>query len=271
MSHSWRKKKSNRSTGSNTPLTFSERLVFFLQDREHLAQDILEHFPPEIYYKIFQTPSTAQANLLHKINQLYHTFPEGSYRVVKPQIANLKLLLTPVTPQSEKIWAIENGLCYGLVSHSYLDRIHLFPTLTTASLKLRNLCSDKLYFKFLSTPPTWENEEYKPAQHLVFITEYYGWWDSQPDQFLTTLSVEFYKEGHHPMPTISSMNLDIDKVFIQLQMQNTIETFPEGFHIFHHSRNWIFATNVQGILKLLVPKFSGDFIHELHWPTVPWQ
>ena len=67
------------------------------------------------------------------------------------------------------------------------------------------------------------------------------------------------------------MNLEIDKVFIQMQMQNTIEAFQEGFHIFHHSPTWIFATNVQGILKLLLLKFSGDFLHEPHWPTQPWQ
>ena len=92
------------------------------------------------------------------------------------------------------------------------------------------------------------------------------------NSILSTLGAEFYKEGHHPVPPkISSMNLEIDKIFIQLQMQNAIEAFPEGFHIFHHSSNWIFATNVQGILKLLVPKFSGDFIHEPRWPTVPWQ
>ena len=72
-------------------------------------------------------------------------------------------------------------------------------------------------------------------------------------------------------PEISRMNLEIDKIFIQLQMQNTMEAFPEGFHIFHHSPNWIFATNIQGILKLLVPKFSEEFIHEPRWPTVPWQ
>ena len=67
------------------------------------------------------------------------------------------------------------------------------------------------------------------------------------------------------------MNLKIDKVFIQMQMQNTMEAFQEGFHIFHHSPNWIFATNVQEILKLLLPKFSGDFLHEPHWSTQPWQ
>ena len=129
-----------------------------------------------------------------------------------------------------------------------------------------------IYFRFLSTPPTWVNEEYEPAQHIVFITEYYGCWDSQPTQFLTTHGAEFYNTGLHPVPPeISRMNLEIDKIFIQLQMQHTMEAFPEGFHIFHHSPNWIFATNVQGILKLLVPKFSGEFIHESHWPTVPWQ
>ena len=174
MSQAWRK-KSNSSNRSNTPLTFSERLIFFLKDREQLAQDIVENLPSEIYYKIVQTLSTAETKLLNRINQLCHTFPKGSYRVIKPEISSLRLLLNPNTPQSQKIWAIENGLCFGLVSHSYRDRIYLFPTLTTASLKLRGLCSDKLYFRFLSTPLTWVNEEYEPAQHLVFVTEYYGW------------------------------------------------------------------------------------------------
>ena len=218
MSHSWKKRSSRLR--SNTPLIFSEQLIFFLHTRQQLAQDIIEKLPSEIYHKIFQTPSTAETRLLYKINQLHHTIPRGSYPVIKPESSILRLLLTPDTPQSEKIWTIENGLCYGLVSYSYLDRIHLFPTLTTASLKLRNLCSDKLYFRFLSTPPTWENEEYKPAQHLVFITEYFGWWDSQPTQFLTIIGVEFYTEKK-PIPLkVSSMNLDIDEVFIQLQIQN---------------------------------------------------
>ena len=62
-------------------------------------------------------------------------------------------------------------------------------------------------------------------------------WDSQPTQFLSTLGATFYKEGHHPVPPeISRMNLEIDKIFIQLQMQNTMEAFPEGFHIFHLSK-----------------------------------
>ena len=269
ISHT-KKKKSNSS--KNIPLTSSERLIFFLQDREELVREIVEKLPSEIYYKIVQTPSTAETNLLHKINQLCHTSPEGSYRIIKPNSSILRLLLTPVTPQSQKTWAIENGLCYGLVSHSYHDRIRLFPTLTTASSKLRDLCSNKLYFRFHSIPPTWENEEYEPAQHIVFITEYFGWWDSQPAQFLSTNGDKFYNEGHHPVPQkISGMNLKIDKVFTQLQLQHTMEAFPTGFHIFHHSANWIFATNIQGILKLLVPKFSENFIHEPRWPTIPWQ
>jgi len=37
-------------------------------------------------------------------------------------------------------------------------------------LKLKGLFSDKLYFKFYSTPPIWVNEEYEPAQHIVFVT-----------------------------------------------------------------------------------------------------
>ena len=115
MPHSWRK-RSNHSTRSNTPLTFPEQLVFFLHTRQQLAQNVIENLPSEIYHKIFQTPSTAEAKLLHKINQFHHTFPRGSYRVIKPDTSFLKLLLTPVTLQSEKIWSIENGLCYGLVT-----------------------------------------------------------------------------------------------------------------------------------------------------------
>jgi len=143
-----------------SPLTISQRLIFFLKDGTQLTQDIIENLPSELYYKIVQTHSTAEIQLIHKINQLCYTFPEESYRVIQSKISSLRLLLNPSTPQAHKIWAIENGLCYGLVSDSYRDRIHLFPTLTTASLKLRGLCSDKLYFKFLSTPPIWVNEEY---------------------------------------------------------------------------------------------------------------
>ena len=80
-----------------------------------------------------------------------------------PILSSFKLILTLDTPKAEKNWAIENSLCYILVSHSYQDRIHLFPTLTKASLKLRDLCLEKLYFRFLSTPPIWEEDQYKPA------------------------------------------------------------------------------------------------------------
>ena len=190
----------NRSTGSHTPLTTPQRLIFFLQDRTQLTRDIVENLPSELYYKIVQTRSTAEIQLIHKINQLSHTFPEDFLPVIQPKISSLKLLLNPSTPRSQKIWAIENGLCYGLVSDSYRDRIHLFPTLTTASLKLRRLCSDRLYFQFLSTPPIWVNEEYEPAQHIVFITEYCGWWDSFPTQFLTTPGAEFYNTRYHSVP-----------------------------------------------------------------------
>ena len=262
------KKRSNDST----PLTPSERLIFFIQDRQDITREIVEKLPDEIYHKIFQTPSTTETNLIHKINQLRHSSPQGSDRVIKPNSSILRLLLTPVTPQSQKTWAIENGLCYGLVSHSYHDRIHLFPTLTTASSKLKDLCSDKPYFRFHSTPPTWEYEEYEPAKHIVFVTEYFGWWDSFPDQFLTTTGDEFYNKGYHPVPPeISEINLNIEKVSSQLKMQHIMEIFLTGFHIFHHSANWIFATNIQSILKLLVPKFTGNFIHEPRWPTIPWQ
>ena len=265
-----RKKKATST--DTTPLTPSEQLIFFRRDREELTLEIVEKLPDELYYRIIQTPSTAETDLIHKINQLHHSSPEGSNLVIRPNSYIPKLLLNPITPQSQKIWAIENGLCYGLVFHSYKDRIHLFPTLTAASLKLKDLCSEKLYFKFHSTPPTWENiEDYEPAQHIVFVTEYFGWWDSLPTQFLTTNDDRFYKARYHPVPPeISGMNLTIEKARTQLQMQSTMEAFPTGFHIFHHSPNWIFATNVQGILKTLVPKFTGNFIHEPRWPTIPW-
>ena len=149
-------------------------MIFFLPTRQQFVQDLIQTLPSEIYYKIFQLPNTAETQLLHKINQLPHIFPKGSYRVTVPNTSILKLLLTLDTSKAEKIWAIENGLYYGLVSHSYQDRIHIFPTLTKTSLKLRNLCSEKLYFQFLSTPPIWEDEQYKSAQHLVLIFEYYG-------------------------------------------------------------------------------------------------
>jgi len=267
------KPHNKKKKSSSSPLTSSERLIFFLHDRQNLTREIVEKLPSEIYYKIVQTPSTAEINLLQKINQLYHTYPEGSYRVIKPNSSIIKLVLNPITTQSQKIWAIQNGLCYGLVSHSYHDRISLFPTLTNASSKLRDLCSDKLYFRFHSTPPIWEDEWYEPAQHIVFVTEYFGWWDSQPTQFLSTNGDKFYSEEYLPKinQEIFGTDLKIDRVFTQLQLQHIMEAFPAGFHIFHHSANWIFATNVQGILNWLLPKFTGNFIHEPHWPTIPWQ
>jgi len=277
-SHRKRSKRSNKGKTPltipprHTPLTIPQRLIFFENDRTRLIQDMLEYLPSELYDHIEQLPSTAETQLILRINQLCHTFPEGSLRVKEPRFTSLRLLLFPETPRSRKIWTIENGLCYGLVSDSYKDRIRLFPTLTTASLKLKDLCSDKLYFKFYSTPPVWEFESYQPAQHIVFITEYYSWWRSSDDQFLTTPGAKYYDPKHHPMPpTISPINLRIDQIYTQLHMQRIMETFPQGFHIFHHSPNWIFATNVQGILKLLVPQFSGNFLHEPRWSTVPWQ
>ena len=93
----------NRSTGSHTPLTIPQRLIFFLKDRTQLAQDIIENLPSELYNKIVQTPSTAEIQLIHKINQLCHTFPEDSHRVIQPKIFGLKLLLNPSTPHSQKI------------------------------------------------------------------------------------------------------------------------------------------------------------------------
>ena len=124
MPKSWRKKGESTipaaqrtSIRSTTPLTFSEKLIFFLPTRQQLVQDLLHTLPSEIYYKIFQLPSTAETQLLHKINQLHHVFPKGSYRVTVSNTSILKLLLTPDTSKAEKIWAIENGLCYGLVFH----------------------------------------------------------------------------------------------------------------------------------------------------------
>jgi len=213
------KPRKKKATSTDTsPLTPSERLIFFHREREELTLEIVEKLPDELYHRIVQTPSTTETNLIHMINQLHHSPPEGSNLVIRPNSYIPKLLLNPITPQSQKIWAIENGLCYGLVSHSYKDRIHLFPTLTAASLKLKGLCSEKLYFKFHSTPPTWENiEHYEPAQHIVLVTEYFGWWDSLPTQFLTTNDDKFYKAGYHPvLPKISGINLTIEKARTQL-------------------------------------------------------
>ena len=126
--------------------------------------------------------------------QLYYAQPKGTYRVTLLNTFIIKLILTPDTPKAEKIWTIENGFCCRLVSHSYQDRIHLFYTLTKASLKLRNLSSEKLYFRFLSTPPIWKEDQYKPAQHLVLISEYYGWWNTQPTQFINTVGANLYEK-----------------------------------------------------------------------------
>ena len=103
-SSSSQRTKSNRSNRGNTPLTIPQRLIFFQKDRTQLAQDIVENLPSELYYKIVQTPSTAEIQLIHKINQLCHIFPEDSYRVIQPKISSLRLLLNPSTPQSQKIW-----------------------------------------------------------------------------------------------------------------------------------------------------------------------
>ena len=220
-SHRKRNKYSNKgktplNPPKQTPLTIPQRLIFFENDRTQIVYNMLEHLPSELYHRIEQTPSTAETQLIFRINQLCHVFPEHSSRVIQPKIPSLRLLLFPETPRSQKIWAIENGLCYGHVSDSYKDRIRLFPTLTTASLKLKDLCSDKLYFKFYSTPPVWEFESYQPAQHIVFVTEYYSWWRSSDDQFLTTLGAEYYNPDHHPKPPeISPINLRIDQVYAQ--------------------------------------------------------
>ena len=212
-SHRKRSKRTSRGNTPltipprHTPLTIPQRLIFFENDRTRLVYDMLEHLPSELYDKIEQTSSTAETQLILRINQLCHVFPEHSLRVMQPKIPSLRLLLFPETPRSQKIWTIENGLCYGLVSDSYQDRIRLFPTLTIASLKLKGLCSDKLYFKFYSTPPIWEFESYKPAQHIVFITEYSSWWHpsddrflTNDDQFLTTPVAKYYDPKHHPIP-----------------------------------------------------------------------
>ena len=79
---------------------------------------------------------------------------------------------------------------------------------------------------------------------------------------INTIGAEFYAEDASIPPKVSSMNLEIDRIFNQLQMQSAL---PEGFHIFHYSHNWIFATNVKEILKLLLSKFSEDFLHVPHW------
>jgi len=254
-----------------TPLTIPQRLVFFQNERSKVLYAMIEHLPSTLSDHIQQLPSTSEAQLVHQINQLYHISPQGSLLVNEPRYSSLRILLFPETPRSQKIWTIENGLCYGLVSDSYRDRIHLFPTLTNASLKLKDLCSMKLYFKFYSTPPVWEDESYLPAQHLVFITEHYNWLRYPDERFLTTPGAKYYDPKEHPIPpTISPLNLRIDQIYTQLHIQRIMETFPEGFHIFHHSPNWIFATNVQGVLNLLVPQFSGSFLHEPRWTSPPW-
>ena len=59
------------------------------------------------------------------------------------------------------------------------------------------------------------------------------------DTFWATLYEEHQKEGE-PVPSkISSMNLEIDRVFGQIDMKNLVENLQEGFHIFHSSPNWI--------------------------------
>ena len=77
-----RKKRTNSS--HTTPLTPSERLIFFRQDREDLTLEIMEKLPDELYYRIAQTPSTAETDLIHRINQLHHSPIEGSNLVIRP-------------------------------------------------------------------------------------------------------------------------------------------------------------------------------------------
>jgi len=277
-SHRKRCKYSNKGkaplaiSAKQTPLTIPQRLVFFEDDRSRIVQDMIRCLPPALSDHILELPGTSETQLIHQINQLHHTFPHGSILVKEPRYSSLRLILFPGTLRLQKIWAIENGLCYGLISDSYKDRIRLFPTLTNASLKLKDLCSNKLYFKFYSTPPVWENESYLPAQHLVFVTEHYNWLSAPDDQFLTTPGAKYYDPKEDPIPPpIFPINLRIDQIYTQLHLNLIMKTFPEGFHIFHHSPNWIFATNVQGILQSLLPQFSGNFIHEPRWPTAPWE
>ena len=69
-------------------------------------------------------PCTTEIQLLQKMNQLYHAHSKGTYRVTLPNTFIIKLILTPDTPKAEKTG--QNSLCYGSVSYSYQDRIHLF-------------------------------------------------------------------------------------------------------------------------------------------------
>ena len=55
---------------------------------------MIQALPSEIYQKILQLPSTVEAKLLQKMNQLYHTHPKGTCRVTLP---NTPTYFNPLT------------------------------------------------------------------------------------------------------------------------------------------------------------------------------
>ena len=67
MPKSWREKGESATPATQrtsirgtASLTFFEKLILFLPTRQQLVQDLLHTLPSEIYYKIFQLPSTAE-------------------------------------------------------------------------------------------------------------------------------------------------------------------------------------------------------------------
>jgi len=143
-----------------------------------------------MYQIIFSLPCTTETKLLQKINLLY-SYPIGAHRVKLPHnwgiLPSIKHILTLDTRKSEKkLGNREWPLLWNCLSFlPWQNQTVFFPY--SSILKLKGICSVKLYFRFVSIPPAWETEQYKPAQHLLLISEYYGWWNFEPEKFIDTV------------------------------------------------------------------------------------
>jgi len=114
------------------------------------------------------------------MNQFYYTYPKGNHWVTLPNTPTIKLILTPDTPKSEK-----KNLGYRKLPLLWVCFPFLSKSNYLISYPYQSLCKTwrhvlwEVFFRFMSIPPVQE-EHYKPALHLIFIPEYYGWWNTQP-------------------------------------------------------------------------------------------
>ena len=143
-------------------------------------QDMIQALPSEFYQKILLLLALLKLNYFKRWISFIIHIPKETIGLLY-QIPLLLNLFWPLILQNQKkknlgyrklplLW-----VCFPFLSKSNYLISYPYQSL----FKTWRHVLWEVFFRFMSIPPVQE-EHYKPALHLIFIPEYYGWWNTQP-------------------------------------------------------------------------------------------